>query len=155
MYRHSSQPVPQDAAHLVKSNLTAYGWIDATGNMSHYYMVTAVNSNGESAPSITVKTESDCNPIGTNAPDDESDPGRDIKNAKSLSVSLADPPDITSSTQAQTYAIEVTQPLDLAAYSVSAAAARQVDEYEVNLFSQNISKAAATTRHSNSTIRQG
>jgi PKD repeat protein len=68
IYRHSSQPVPLDSAHLIRSNVTIGSWTDRYGQWGDYYVVTAVNAFGESPPSNTAEAFADCGPIGTSGP---------------------------------------------------------------------------------------
>ena len=64
--------------------------------------------------------------------DDLEDPGRAIKNAKSISSELMDSINIASTTQAYTHAIELANPMDFGLPSL--AETNQIDEYTVDLF---------------------
>ena len=61
VYRSDSAIVPTDAAHRIRSNVTGTSYIDKGGQPSHYYVITAVNDNGESgASNVATAGCSDC-----------------------------------------------------------------------------------------------
>jgi hypothetical protein len=51
VYRHSAYPVPVDGIHRIASNVSPPWYTDFYGQEGDWYVVTAVNTNGESAPS--------------------------------------------------------------------------------------------------------
>jgi len=60
VYRNSTSPVPIDAGHLVTSGLTETNYTDCGNVYNRYYAVTAVNENGESAPSNDDRASESC-----------------------------------------------------------------------------------------------
>lgn len=61
VYRSDSAVVPIDAAHRIRSNVTGTSYVDVGGGLSHYYVITAVNENGESgASNVATAGCSDC-----------------------------------------------------------------------------------------------
>ncbi|MFW6184862.1 MAG: hypothetical protein ACOC8X_13765, partial [Chloroflexota bacterium] len=61
VYRSDTLPVPRDSAHRIASGLTPGGlYNDSGGEMDDYYVVTAVNSYGESGPSNTAQAYGTC-----------------------------------------------------------------------------------------------
>ena len=60
VYRNSSSPVPIDAGHRITSGLTETVYTDCGRYKNHYYAVTAVNENGESAPSNEAQASEPC-----------------------------------------------------------------------------------------------
>jgi RHS repeat-associated protein len=59
-YRNSTSPVPIDAGHLVTSGITETNYTDCGNVYNRYYAVTAVNENGESAPSNEAQASESC-----------------------------------------------------------------------------------------------
>jgi hypothetical protein len=63
VYRHTSSPVPQDAAHRIAAGHSSSSFVDESGQVGNYYVVTALNSYGESGPSNTAKASGGCTGI--------------------------------------------------------------------------------------------
>ncbi len=55
VYRHTTSPVPVDAAHRIATGLDKGTYDDYDGAVGDYYVVTAVNNNVESDPSNTAR----------------------------------------------------------------------------------------------------
>jgi hypothetical protein len=56
----TTSPVPIDAGHLVTSGITETNYTDCGNVYNRYYAVTAVNENGESAPSNEDRASESC-----------------------------------------------------------------------------------------------
>jgi hypothetical protein len=83
VYRSSTSPVPIDAGHQVTSGITETNYTDCGNVYNRYYAVTAVNENGESAPSNEDRASESCESAAAMT--------LPVLNATALTESAADP----------------------------------------------------------------